>query len=194
MNFLEIAKKSGIYTELTKIILNKAFDTFRNTKYDFSINLCVEDIKDTKTKKLIYNKLKDNDISHRVIFEIVETEDIENYEEIKEFIERIHEYGAKIAIDDFGTGYSNFEYIIKLHIDYLKIDGSIIKEVTSDKSAELIAETISSFSSKLGIPTIAEFVHNEAVHKKVEKMGLCYSQGYYFSEPCSDINLSAQKK
>ncbi len=187
INFLDIAKKSGIYTELTKIIINKSFKTFEGTNYDFSINLSVEDIRDPKTRELIYSKLENNSISKRVIFEIVESEDIGNYEEIRDFIEKIHEFGSKIAIDDFGTGYSNFEYVIKLHIDYLKIDGSIIKNITSDTSAELIAETISNFSSKLGIPTIAEFVHNEEVHKRVEKMGLSYSQGYFFSEPSSKI-------
>ena len=77
--------------------------------------------------------------------------------------------------------------IINLNIDYLKIDGSIIKNINSDKSSELIAETISNFSSKLGIPTIAEFVHNKEVHQKVNQMGLCYSQGYYFSEPNSEL-------
>lgn len=186
-HFLDIAKKSGIYTELTQIMINKSFKAFKELNYKFSINISVEDIMDIKTRNLIFEKLKEKDMAKKVIFELIETEDIVDYAEIKEFIGKIHQFGAKIAIDDFGSGYSNFEYIIKLNIDYLKIDGTIIKNIANDKSSEILAETISNFSSKLGIDVIAEFVHNEAVCNKVKEMGIKYSQGYYFSEPKLEI-------
>jgi len=186
-HFLDIAKKSGIYTELTQIMINKSFNAFKELDYKFSINISVEDIMDIKTKNLIFEKLKEEDMANKAIFELIETEDIVDYAEIKEFVDKIHQFGAKMAIDDFGSGYSNFEYIIKLNIDYLKIDGTIIKNIANDKSSEILAETISSFSSKLGIDVIAEFVHDEAVYNKVKEMGIKYSQGYYFSEPKLDI-------
>lgn len=186
-NFLDIAKNSGLYTELTQIMISKSFYAFKELNYNFSINISVEDIMDIKTRNLIFKKLEDRDIAKKVIFELIETEDIADYTEIKEFIDKIHQYGAKIAIDDFGSGYSNFGYIIKLNIDYIKIDGSIIKNIAEDKSSEIIAETISSFSSKLGIDVVAEFVHSESVFNKVKEMGIKYSQGYYFSEPKLEI-------
>lgn len=185
--FLEIAKKSGVYIELSQIMINKSFDAFKDLNYEFSINISVEDIRDIKTRNLIYEKLNDKSIAKKVIFEIVETEDIVDYAEIKKFIDKVHKFGAKIAIDDFGSGYSNFEYFIKLNIDYLKIDGSIIKNIANDKSSEILVETISNFSLKLGIDVIAEFVHNEAVFIKVKESGIKYSQGYYFAEPNSVI-------
>lgn len=185
--FLEIAKKCGIYIELTEIMIDKCFHAFKGLNYEFSINISVEDIRDIKTRNIIFEKLKDESMAKKVIFEIVETEDIVDYAEIKEFIDKVHELGAKIAIDDFGSGYSNFEYIIKLNIDYLKIDGSIIKSIANDKSSEILAETISNFSLKLGINVIAEFVHNEAVFNKVKDMGIKFAQGYYLSEPKIEI-------
>ncbi|MBC8062981.1 MAG: EAL domain-containing protein [Clostridiaceae bacterium] len=185
--FLEIAKKSGIYTELTQIMINKSFHRFKDLNYEFSINISVEDIMDIKTRKLIYEKLKDKAMATKAIFELVETEDIVDYAEIKEFIDKVHQFGAKIAIDDFGSGYSNFEYIIKLNIDYIKIDGSIIKNITNDKASEILADTIFNFALKLGIDVIAEFVHNEAVYNKVKEIGITFSQGYYFSEPNSEV-------
>lgn len=181
--FLDIAKKCGTYIELTQIMINKSFHAFSKIDAEFSINISVEDIRDNKTRNLIFEKLKDGVMARKVIFEIVETENIVDYAEIKEFIDIVHQFGAKIAIDDFGSGYSNFEYIIKLNIDFLKIDGSIIKNIANDKSSEIIAETISNFSSKLGIDVIAEFVHNEAVFNKVKEMGIKFAQGYYLSEP-----------
>jgi len=187
VHFLEIAKRSGIYTELTKIMINKSFLAFKDLDYEFSINISVEDIMDIKTRNLIFEKLKDKVMARKVIFELVETEDIVDYAEIKEFIDKVHQFGSKIAIDDFGSGYSNFGYIIKLKIDYLKIDGSIIKNIATDKSSEILAETIYDFSSKLGIDVIAEFVHNDAVQNKVKKIGIKFSQGYYFSEPNIEI-------
>lgn len=186
-NFLDIAKKSGIYTELTQIMINKSFQAFKDLDYEFSINISVEDIIDIKTKNLIFEKLKNKAMARKVIFEIIETENILDYAEIREFIDNVHKLGAKIAIDDFGSGYSNFEYIIKLDIDYLKIDGSIIKNIANDKYSEILAETIYNFATRLGIDVVGEFVHNEAVYNKVKGIGIKYSQGYYFSEPKLEI-------
>lgn len=185
--FLNIARRAHIYPELTRIVINKAFEKFIDKDFQFSINLLVEDILNVETKSLIYKKLSNKNIAKNVIFEIVETEGIENFQEVMEFVDTVHGYGGKIAIDDFGTGYSNFKYLTKLKVDYIKIDGSLIKNICSDKTSELVTETIVDFASKLGIYVVAEFVTNKEVHHKVSKMGIDFSQGYYFSEPKSDI-------
>jgi EAL domain-containing protein (putative c-di-GMP-specific phosphodiesterase class I) len=118
-----------------------------------------------------------------VIFEIVESEGIENYDDVKEFINVTKSYGAQIAIDDFGTGFSNFHYLFKLNVDLIKIDGSIIQQINGEKAASLVAETIVDFSRKMGIATVAEFVSDEAIFKKTNELGINYSQGYYVSMP-----------
>ncbi|MCY6369587.1 EAL domain-containing protein [Clostridium ganghwense] len=181
--FLDIAKKALIYNELTRIMISKTFKVFKNTHYEFSINLSVEDILDMQTRGFIIEKLSTSRIASQIIFEIVESEGIENFHEVMEFINEVKSYGAKVAIDDFGTGYSNFSYLLKLNVDYIKIDGSIIKNVNKDKSAEVVAETIVNFARKLGINTVAEFVSDKDIYKKINDMGIDFSQGYYFSEP-----------
>lgn len=185
--FLNIARRAHIYPELTRIMIKKVFEKFNDKDYQFSINLLVEDILNIETKRLIYEKLKDRNIAKNVVFEIVETEGIENFDEVMEFINRVQEYGGKIAIDDFGTGYSNFKYLTELNIDYIKIDGSLIKNICNDKSAELVTETIVDFASKLGMDVVAEFVSSKEVYDKVGELEVAFSQGYYLSEPKEDI-------
>jgi len=88
-----------------------------------------------------------------------------------------------VAIDDFGSGYSNFEQLLKLDIDYIKIDGSLIKDITTNRENEIVTKTIVSFAKELGIKTIAEFVSTEDTFNKVKSLGIDYAQGYYIGKP-----------
>ncbi|BCZ44760.1 sensor domain-containing phosphodiesterase [Clostridium gelidum] len=185
--FLDISKKAGLYKELTIIMLEKTFEVLDNTDYEISINLLLQDIISSEIRALIIQKLKKAKNPKKVVFEIVESEGIENFNEVTEFIQEIKKYGAKIAIDDFGTGYSNFNYLMKLDVDYIKIDGSIIKNIHKDKSAEMVTKTIVLFAKELGIETIAEFVSEEEIYNKIKDLNIDYSQGYYFSEPKENI-------
>ena len=119
----------------------------------------------------------------RITFEILETEEIENYNLLYKFISKIKELGCKFAIDDFGTGYSNLEHLMKLKVDYLKIDGSIIKRMPEDKGARILTEAVVSFSKELKIKTIAEFVSDQNIYEMVKLLGVDYSQGYYLGKP-----------
>ena len=185
--FLEIAKRAGLYKELTIIMLEKTFEVLNKTDYEISINLLLQDIVNNEIRSLIIEKLEKAKNPNKVVFEIVESEGIENFKEVTDFIKEIKTYGAKIAIDDFGTGYSNFIYLMKLNVDYIKIDGSIIKNVHKDKSAEMVTKTIVLFARELGIETIAEFVAEEEIYNKIKELHIDYSQGYYFSEPKENI-------
>ncbi|MDP2079210.1 MAG: EAL domain-containing protein, partial [Sulfuricurvum sp.] len=128
IQFLEISKKVRLYHHITKIMLDKVIEEMAHHPHlKCSVNLSIEDINDVFVNAYIINKIKDCPYSHRIIFEILESEGIENYEIISDFISTVKEYGVEIAIDDFGAGYSNFVYITKLDIDYIKIDGSIIR-------------------------------------------------------------------
>ena len=100
-----------------------------------------------------------------------------------EFIIEIKKFGCQIAIDDFGTGYSNFEYLMKLKVDYIKIDASMIKNIDTSKESKMITETIVDFAKKFGIKTIAEFVYSKSIFDKVNSIGVDYAQGYYFGKP-----------
>lgn len=185
--FLDIAKKTKHYTQITKIMIATSFEVFANKDAEFSINLTVEDITNHDIKHFIFNMLESYKNGNKVVFEIVESESIQNFEEVLYFIATVKRFGCKIAIDDFGTGYSNFEYLMRLKADYIKIDGSLVKDICTNKSAELVVETIVDFAKKLDIKTIAEFVENEEILQKVTAMGVDYSQGYHFSEPKEKI-------
>ena len=95
--------------------------------------------------------------------------------------------GFKIAIDDFGAEYSNFERILDLDIDYIKIDAKYIKDIDTNKRSYEIVRAISFFAKNVNIPCIAEFVHNESVQKIIKDLGISYSQGYYFSQPNREL-------
>jgi diguanylate cyclase (GGDEF)-like protein len=185
--FLDISKKTKHYTTITKIMIQKSFDRFKDEDYEFSINLTIEDILDQQINDYIVEMLERYKIGSRLVFEIVESESIEKFEQVHDFIEKVKSYNCKIAIDDFGTGYSNFEYLLKLNADYIKIDGSMIKDIDKSKEAEIVVSTIVGFAKKMGIKTIAEFVENESILEKVKELGIDYSQGYHFSAPKLDI-------
>ena len=181
--FLEIAKSSRLYTTLTKIVIEKSFTHFSTINAAFSINLTIDDIMNEELLKYLKQAIKKYNVAHKLVLEIVESEGIENFNEVTGFIAEMKSYGCKISIDDFGTGYSNFEYLMQIDADYIKIDGSLIKNIDKDKSAQLVVELIVDFAKKLNRKTIAEYVHNEDVLKKVKEMKIDYSQGYFTGEP-----------
>jgi diguanylate cyclase (GGDEF)-like protein len=181
--FLAIAKKSNLYKKLTKIVIKKSFEAFKENDYEFSVNLTIDDILDKKITTMIFETLEKYAISERVIFEIVESESIENFEQVEAFITKVKAYGCKIAIDDFGTGYSNFEHLMKLQADFIKIDGSIIKEIVHDQRSALITSVIVAFAKEMNIKTIGEYVESKEIHDKLVKLGVNKSQGYYFDKP-----------
>jgi len=186
--FIPLAKKIKVYSMVTKTIIEKSFEAFKDSEYQFSINLSIDDIMSSEIFEFILDKLKNYEGSKRVIFEIVESEAIIDFTRISKFINEIKRYGAQVAIDDFGDGYSNFSYLIKMNVDYIKIDGSLIKEIDVDVNALLVVETIVNFAKKLGIKTVAEYVHSSTVLDKVNELNIDYSQGFYIDKPSLNIN------
>ena len=181
--FIPIAKKIKVYNIVTKTIIDKSFATFENTDFEFNINLSIEDIMNNEIFEFIIDKLKNSDAGSRVTFELLESEAIQDFKKVERFIGEVKRYGAKIAIDDFGSGYSNFSYLTKMHVDYIKIDGSLIENIDIDPSSLIVVETIVAFAKKLGIKTIAEYVHSSVVMDTVKSLGIDYSQGFYIDEP-----------
>jgi len=185
--YLTVAKENKIYKEITKSVFKKAYEVFKNNNLELSLNLSIEDILENETMNLIDKLTEDRNFAKRCTFELLESEAIEDYEIVEKFINKMKKRGVKFAIDDFGSGYSNFEHIINLHIDYLKIDGSLIKKIDFDENSRIIVETINSFAQRIGLITIAEFVSNEQIYKTVKSIGIECSQGYYFYPPLEKI-------
>jgi diguanylate cyclase (GGDEF)-like protein/PAS domain S-box-containing protein len=181
--FLDRAKKSNQYHMITKIVIDKTIDAMNEYGIDCSINLTIEDIQNDETKLHICEKLDNFDRCEDIAFELVESEGIENFDEVNRFIGHIKSHGCKVAIDDFGTGYSNFEYLLKLNADVIKIDGSLIKEIDKNQDHYDIVTTIVSFAKIKNLKVVAEFVSSEAIFEKIKELGIDFSQGYLFSEP-----------
>ena len=122
-----------------------------------------------------------------MVFEILESEEINDYLEIQQFIQEVKLLGCKIALDDFGSGYSNFSHVLELNVDYLKIDASLIKNITTNENSKKIIQTIIIFASNLGLQTIAEYVEDEASFNLLKEMGIDFIQGYYIGKPKEDL-------
>jgi len=181
--FLDIAKKTRHYKSLTQIVVEQAFKKFESKECEFSVNLSAEDIIMHNIGEYFFPLAKQYGVQDRVVIELVESEGIESFDTVETFIQEAKGYGMKIAIDDFGTGYSNFEYLIRLNADFIKIDGSLIKTIDKDKNMRSVVETIVMFAKKNGMKTIAEYVATKEIQKVVDELGIDYSQGYYHGKP-----------
>ncbi len=182
--FLETSKKSRYYAQITSIVLENSFKALRDTDMNISINLSVLDIEKEETREIFFELLSAyKEDTHRVILELVEDEKVTRFETIKSFISTIKSYDVQVAIDDFGTGYSNFQRILEYQPDFIKIDGSLIKNIEKSQLSLDIVSSIVAFAKKQKIKTIAEFVENESIYKRICELGVDYSQGYYFGKP-----------
>lgn len=183
LEFLSIAKQTNLYLKITRCVISQACNMFEHRSELFSVNISGSDLLDEELVDFIIQTTIDTKTSSRIIYEILETEGIENFEEVAKFIEKVKKLGSKIAIDDFGTGYSNFENIMKLNVDIIKIDGSLIKEIANNNRHKVIVETIADFAKKINATTVAEFVKDESVFNCVKDLGIDYAQGYHIGKP-----------
>jgi EAL domain-containing protein (putative c-di-GMP-specific phosphodiesterase class I) len=182
--FLDIAKKARLYARITQVVIDKSFVRSKEMpEYEFSVNITAEDIYDIPTARYILEKLKTHPHPGKIIFEITESEEIGDYAHVNDFIAKLRKQGARIAIDDFGSGYASFEHILALKPDFIKIDGSLIKNIDTDEESRIVTEAIIAFSKKLGSKTVVEFVHNESVYRKIIELGADFAQGFHLGEP-----------
>lgn len=183
LHFLPIAKKTKLYAQITRLVVHQACEIFKTRDEEFSINVSIDDILDAATVQEIVSTLIRTGTASRVVFEILESEGIENYSAVEQFITQVKALGAKIAIDDFGSGYSNFEHILRLDVDYIKIDGALIRDITTKKNNDIIIETIVDFAHKIGAKVVAEYVSDAEIYDIIKAMGVEYSQGYFTGKP-----------
>lgn len=185
--FLEIAKKTKLYPELTKMMVDRVIETFKTSSVPVSLNLSTQDLINPELSDYLEDAIVEHRMGKLMIFEILESEGIENYSDVSAFIDRFKAIGCRFAIDDFGSGYSNFDHLLKLNIDTLKIDGTLIKNLPHDRNAQIFVKHICEFAHEMGMSVVAEFVANEAIYHQVKEIGIDASQGYYFYEPAPSL-------
>ncbi|WP_419768342.1 EAL domain-containing protein [Arcobacter sp.] len=184
IKFLDIAKKAKLYSYIIEIMLLEAISLIKEQKKRVAVNISFDDITNTKTTKKIYDTLEENkEHVHLLEFEILESEEINNFATVTTFIDKVKSLGCSVGVDDFGAGYSNFNMLTNLNIDFVKIDGSLIKNIDTSKNQQIIVETIADFSKKFGFKTVAEFVSSEEIYEKIKELDIDYCQGYYFGRP-----------
>ncbi|WP_024791980.1 EAL domain-containing protein [Lebetimonas sp. JS138] len=181
--FMDLLKEAKLYHNFSQIMIKKVFDDVKNGKIkNVSINLSFIDIVNEETNRILLNLINNCKKTSEITFEILESESIKDFELIKKFIDYVKSKGIKISIDDFGSGYSNYIRILELKPDFIKIDGTIVKNINNDKYFEIIKLMIE-FAKKFNIKTVAEFVENEEIYNKLKNLGIDYYQGYYFCKP-----------
>jgi len=121
--------------------------------------------------------------AEKLCFEITETSAIHNLDEAVIFINELKTLGCKFALDDFGTGFSSFSYLKNLAVDYIKIDGSFIRDITHDKLGKAMVKAMNNIGKELNIATIAEYVENQQIHIELQKMAVPYGQGFGLAKP-----------
>jgi len=195
-NFIEVASLSGLLPTITRIIIDKSFKEMSKNSYKFSINITEDDLNHNYLIDYLSKKLTQYNISaDRIILEILENISIKNRVSHIVQLKKLKKLGFKLAIDDFGSENSNFERVLDLDIDFLKIDAQYIKDIYTNKKSYEITKAIVFFANNSNIKTIAEFTHNKKVQKIVEELGISFSQGYYFSEPSiKPIAIISKKK
>lgn len=182
-NFIKVAKKNRLYEKLTTCILNNTLSTISRYKIPCSLNISMDDIENIHTLEMLYSRLSEFELNHLLTIELLETEEFKDYEVVLDFCTHIRSYGIKIALDDFGAGYSNFSHILKLPIDFIKIDASLISNIDRDSHSVIMVETIVGLAKKLNIETIAEFVASQEILNVVKNLGVDYAQGYHIGKP-----------
>jgi diguanylate cyclase (GGDEF)-like protein len=189
MHFLPIIKHTNIHYKLTQRILQIIFDKFKNNSESVSINMNFSDLINEDIQNTIIETFKQNsDLAARITFEILESDEIKDIKLFKEIISLMHSYGAKVSIDDFGSGYSNFRAILDIDANYIKIDGTLIKNIDKNEKDFKVVKSIANFAKESNMKTIAEFVHSKEVYEKLKLIDIDYMQGYYISKPTQELS------
>ena len=185
-HFMKVIKGTSQYIKMSKLVLNEVFKTLNEYPHiKLSVNLDLDDLYNSDMMELIIKNLYHHrDIAERLTFEILEEKPIYDYDKVKIIFEQLKAHGSKIAIDDFGSGYANYNYLIRLDIDILKIDGSLIRELHTEKErTKTILTSIKTLADTFHYELIAEFVSDKYVYTIMKELDIEYSQGYYLGEP-----------
>ncbi|MBV5278410.1 MAG: EAL domain-containing protein [Campylobacteraceae bacterium] len=183
--FLEAARRSGLMSNLTRSMVNKCFKIFSGNEIEFSLNIANEDLLNDSFIDFITMKQKHYNInSSHVILEILEDIIINNTNPIPiQNLHKLKKLGYKLALDDFGSDRSNFNRLKTIGVDILKIDGQFIHGIDTNEKNQHIVKTITSMAKMMDIEVVAEFIETKAEFETVLKLGIDYSQGYYFNKP-----------
>jgi diguanylate cyclase (GGDEF)-like protein len=199
-NFLPAAEKYGLMNTLDHWVIRETFAYLRRYQDETGhqpgivcINLSGHSIGDARLLDFIIQELSRPPLQSKgICFEITETAAISNLSRAITFIERLKSFGCRFALDDFGSGLSSFSYLKKLPVDYLKIDGSFVRDMHRDPLDFAMVKSINEIGQTMGIITIAEFVEKSEILEKLRQIGVDFVQGYHMDRPAPIADISAK--
>jgi len=183
--FIEKAKEMRLYDRITMDMIDKSIMKFKDTNLRFSINFSPEDLMNEATKSHFIEQILKHEVANRVTMELLEEGNFSKQETIK-FLAECKKLGVKIAIDDFGSGCANYARVKELEADYVKIDGTLIKDIQT-RSTYIMIEGMVKYAREQGAKTVAEFVSSKEIYDLCVKVGIDLLQGYYIGEPHPDL-------
>ncbi|MEY4503885.1 MAG: hypothetical protein RL154_177 [Pseudomonadota bacterium] len=186
--FIEPARLAGLLPKITETMFVKAFKYFQNKSHGFSLNITEDDLRANYLPSFLKHLANEYTIDPSMVtLEILENISAYGSQQALEQLLELKDAGFKLALDDFGSEKSNFCRLQQMNVDYIKIDGSFIKDINTNKNNLDICKTIVHLAQSIKCEVIAEFVHSKDVFETVKNIGIPYSQGYYFGEPKSII-------
>ncbi|VAX12407.1 diguanylate cyclase/phosphodiesterase (GGDEF & EAL domains) with PAS/PAC sensor(s) [hydrothermal vent metagenome] len=187
--FLEIAERFGLISDIDKWVLNKSIQAQGETRrgrepVTLAVNLSGRHFGNSEFIQLVKDALKKHDADpHALIFEVTETAAVENFAQAKSFIESLRNLGCRFALDDFGMGYSSFQYLKNLPVDMVKIDGNFVRNLHQNHDDRVIVKAMCELARGMHINTVAEFVENEEIRILLQEFGIDYGQGFHIAHP-----------
>ena len=189
-NFIAAAERYGITPNIDRWVVENAFRWLvseadeREKLAMCSINLSGQSLGDDKFLPFVIDQFHRSGLdATKICFEITETAAIASFSQANRFIQALKELGCKFALDDFGTGLSSFGYLKHFPVDFLKIDGSFVKEILHDPIDREMVRSINEIGHLTGKQTIAEFAENAEIITMLRSLGVDYAQGYGISMP-----------
>jgi len=187
--FIPAAERYNLMNALDRWVIENAFRYLclaqgQGNRGMYSINLSGNSLNDEDLPVYIQGKIAEHQVNpEQLCFEVTETAAVFNLEKASHMIKSLKQLGCRFSLDDFGSGLSSFGYLKNLPVDFLKIDGSFVKDMNIDPMNHAIVEAIHQVGHSLSIRTIAEFVENQDIANRLRDIGVDFGQGYYFSRP-----------
>jgi len=187
--FIPAAERYNLMTSIDRWVVRKALETISQNAFItrgwlFSINLSGQSLSEDNFLKFVVDAFDKTGISpEQICFEITETTAMLNLTRATQFIAVLKSMGCRFSLDDFGTGLSSFGYLKALKVDFLKIDGSFVRNIVSDSVNRAVVEAANQIGHAMGIQTVAEFVENDEILRLLRGIGVDFAQGYGVAKP-----------
>jgi len=184
--FIPAAERYNLMRDVDRWVLRETLTTFADTPSDsvISVNLSGQSLCDDDFLEFAQSAIKASGIDPQVLcFEITETAAMSNLIRAQEVIRTLQASGCRFALDDFGSGLSSFGYLKNLPINYLKIDGSFVKNILDQPLDRAFVQSMSDLGHLMGIATIAEYVENAEIERVLVDIGVDFAQGYGIAPP-----------